>query len=192
MSRSDPKKTPIDIKQADIVAAARQFVDGLADKEGLSAAITEGQEIAAIVESLGLSNKLLAAVHLYPLIRDNFIDENSLNNNGFSDISRIVIDLEQLGRFSLPSGWRPGEELAGKQSEALRKMLLAVVSDVRLVLIRIAEQLFRMRHVKTAPSEVQQALAIETREIYAAPRKSARRLAAQMGAGGPRISVSRS
>jgi len=168
MSRSNPENAPTEAEQADIVNAAQQFVDALPEKEGLSAAITEGREIAAIVESLGLSNNLLAAVHLYPLVRDNFVDENTLNNNGFSSISRIVLDLEQLGRFSLPSGWRPGEVLAGKQSEALRKMLLAVVSDVRLVLVRIAEQLYRIRHVTTATSEVQQAVAIETREIYAA------------------------
>jgi GTP pyrophosphokinase len=168
MSRSNPENATTGVEYADIVDTARQFVDALAQKEGLSAAITEGREIAAIVESLGLSNKLLAAAHLYPLVRGQFIDENTLNNNGFSNISRIVIDLQQLGRFSLPPGWRPGEALAGKQSEALRKMLLAVVSDARLVLIRIAEQLYRIRHVKTATSEEQQAVAIETREIYAA------------------------
>jgi len=168
MSRSDPENAPTGVEYADIVDTARQFVDALAQKEGLSAAITEGREIEAIVESLGLSNKHLAAVHLYPLVRGQFIDENTLNNNGFSSISRIVIDLQQLGRFSLPPDWRPGEALAGKQAEALRKMLLAVVSDVRLVLVRIAEQLYRMRHAKTATIEEQQALAIETREIYAA------------------------
>jgi GTP pyrophosphokinase len=168
MSRSNPENAANDSEQADIVETARQFIDALPESEGLSAAITEGREIAAIVESLGLSNELLAAVHLYPLIRSHFIDENTLNNNGFSNISRIVIDLDQLGHFSLPSGWRPGEALAGKQSEALRKMLLAVVSDVRLVLVRIAEQLYRMRQAKTANHEEQQAIAIETREIYAA------------------------
>jgi GTP pyrophosphokinase len=47
-------------------------------------------------------------------------------------------------------------------------MLLAVVSDVRLVLARIAEQLYRLRHAKSAPPEQQQRLAVETREIYAA------------------------
>jgi GTP pyrophosphokinase len=47
-------------------------------------------------------------------------------------------------------------------------MLLAVVSDVRLVLVRIAEQLYRIRHAKTATNEEQQAVALETREIYAA------------------------
>jgi GTP pyrophosphokinase len=47
-------------------------------------------------------------------------------------------------------------------------MLLAVVSDVRLVLVRIAEQLYRIRLAKAAPENEQHAIAIETREIYAA------------------------
>ncbi|NIA27602.1 MAG: RelA/SpoT family protein [Desulfobulbaceae bacterium] len=168
MSRSNPENPPTNVEYADIVDTARQFVDALAEKEGLSVAITEGREIAAIVESLGLSNKLTAAAYLYPLVRDRLIDEKTLNNNDFAAISRTILDLQQLGRFSLSPDWRPGEALAGKQSEALRKMLLAVVSDVRLVLVRIAEQLYRMRHAKTAKIEEQQALAIETREIYAA------------------------
>ena len=75
--------------------------------------------------------------------------------------------MQQLHQFSLPAHWRPGESLAAQQSEALRKMLLAVVSDVRLVLVRIAEQLYRLRSAKRAPREEQQALALETREIYA-------------------------
>ncbi|MEM9690335.1 MAG: bifunctional (p)ppGpp synthetase/guanosine-3',5'-bis(diphosphate) 3'-pyrophosphohydrolase, partial [Pseudomonadota bacterium] len=51
---------------------------------------------------------------------------------------------------------------------ALRKMLLASVSDVRLILVRIAEQLHRMRIAKTAPADEQRRVATETREIYAA------------------------
>jgi GTP pyrophosphokinase len=54
-----------------------------------------------------------------------------------------------------------------QQSEALRKMLLAVVSDVRLVLVRIADQLYRLRKAKDAPRELKEALALEAREIYA-------------------------
>jgi GTP pyrophosphokinase len=73
----------------------------------------------------------------------------------------------QLGAFSLPEDWQPGEALAVSQSEALRKMLLAVVSDVRLVLIRIAEQLYKLRAARDAATSRQRALAIETREIYA-------------------------
>jgi GTP pyrophosphokinase len=124
-------------------------------------AVRDGEAIAAIVASLGLPQDVVAAVHLYPLFRDNLLDDNSLNTNKLSALVR-------LGRFSLPADWQPGEALAVQQSEALRKMLLAVVSDVRLVLVRIAEQLHRMREAKAASDAEKQALSTETREIYAA------------------------
>lgn len=150
-----------------VVGTVQGFLDSLPDQDRLKSAIDEGSQIAKIVAPLGLPQELLAAVHVYPLYRDNLLGRNSLQNNPLRDISRFIIGLEQLNQFSLPKDWQPGEALAVQQSEALRKMLLAVVSDVRLVLVRIAEQLFRLRQAKTAPREVQQALALEAREIYA-------------------------
>jgi len=153
---------------AEQIAVAKAFAASLPEQPLLAAALQEGEAIADIVGSLGLSNDVIAAVHLYPLFRDNLADDNLLETSDLGDIPRIVRDLVQLGHISLSSEWEPGEALARPQSEALRKMLLAVVSDVRLVLVRIAEQLHRMREAKSAPIETQQALAIETREIYAA------------------------
>jgi len=168
MSTSKHEINPNSAEQADIVSVTQRFLGTLGDEPATAAAIAEGHEVAAIVESLGLPDNLLAAVTLYPLIREEVVDINILEKNDLHDLSKVIIDLIQLDRFSLPSGWLPGEVLAAKQSEALRKMLLAVVSDVRLVLVRIAEQLYRMRRVKRKSIDEQQAVAIETREIYAA------------------------
>ncbi|MDH3545723.1 MAG: bifunctional (p)ppGpp synthetase/guanosine-3',5'-bis(diphosphate) 3'-pyrophosphohydrolase [Gammaproteobacteria bacterium] len=153
--------------QAAAIETMQRFLAALPADPGTRAAIAEGRDIAAIVRSLGLSAELVAAVLAYPLARDDILSIKDLENSELSDLSRIIIDLVQLGRFTLPADWRPGEALAVKQSEALRKMLLAVVSDVRLVLVRIAEQLYRLRHAKTTTVARQQALAIETQEIYA-------------------------
>ena len=168
MSTSKHEINPNSAEQADIFSATQRFLETLADDPVTAAAIAEGREVAAIVESLGLPKTLLAAVELHPLVRENIVDLKLLENNELSALSQIILDLDQLDRFSVPSGWRPGDALAAKQSEALRKMLLAVVSDVRLVLVRIAEQLYRMREVKHAPKDEQQAVALESREIYAA------------------------
>ena len=168
MSSSKHENSANSVDQAGIVAATSKFLDTFEGDSAASVQIAEGRAIAAIVESLGLSKDLLAAIHLYPLLRDNIVNIKTLENNKLSDLSRIILDLVQLGRFSLPSEWRPGEALAAKQSDSLRKMLLAVVSDVRLVLVRIAEQLHRLRNAKQASTEEQRAIAIETREIYAA------------------------
>ena len=154
--------------QAVMVERAELLIGTLASSPEARAAIDEGRQIAAIVESLGLPDELLAAALVYPLVREELLDDKALEINDLDGISRIIIDLVQLGHFALPAGWEPGEALAARQSEALRKMLLAVVSDVRLVLVRIAEQLYRLRKAKDAPLEEQRSIAIETREIYAA------------------------
>ena len=149
-------------------ATVEKLIDTLPATAALSRAVEQGRQIVEIVAALGLPPDVLAAVRLCPLFRAKLIDENDLQNNNLEGISRLVIELDQLSRFQLPDDWSPGEALAVQQSEALRKMLLAVVSDVRLVLVRIAEQLYRLREAKKAPANVQHALALETREIYAA------------------------
>ena len=151
-----------------LVAAAREFLDALPEQEQIRQQRAEGRAIADIVEGLGLSPDVIAAVHVYPLLRDDLLGCAKLEASDIGELAGIAHGLVQLGRFRLPPDWQPGEALAVQQSEALRKMLLAVVSDVRLVLVRIAEQLYRLRLAKKAPMDEQQALAIETREIYAA------------------------
>lgn len=151
-----------------LVGAAREFLDALPEQEQIRQQRAEGRAIADIVEGLGLSPAVIAAVHVYPLLRDDLLGSAKLEASDIGELAGIAHGLVQLGRFRLPPDWQPGEALAVQQSEALRKMLLAVVSDVRLVLVRIAEQLYRLRLAKKAPLDEQQALAIETREIYAA------------------------
>ena len=168
MAASKPENHDNGAEQASIVRGARELVAELADQPGIEASIRDGRDIAAIVESLGLPPDVVAAVHVYPLIRDDYLDIKTIENSELSDLSRIIGALLRLGQFSLPPDWQPGEALAVQQSEALRKMLLAVVSDVRLVLVRIAEQLHRLRLAKSAPTPTRQALALETREIYSA------------------------
>ena len=150
-----------------IVEAVRAYLDGLPDQDGLAPCIAEGCAIAEILEPLVLPTPIIAAVHAYPLFRDELLNISSIENRDIKSISRFIIGLKQLDEFSLPRNWQPGEALAVQQSEALRKMLLAVVSDVRLVLVRIADQLYRLREAKDAPDELKEALALETREIYA-------------------------
>ncbi len=168
MSLSDAEKQPAGGDAENLVAEVREYLAALPRKDGVDQAIDEGEQIAAIIKPLGLPANIVAAVYAYPLFREQLLNINSLENNVLTDLSRFVIGLQQLNQFSLPAAWQPGEALAVQQSEALRKMLLAVVSDVRLVLVRIAEQLFRLRQARRAPRAVQLSLALETREIYAA------------------------
>ncbi len=168
MSAIETQKQHSDGDTDDIVVDLRRYLAALPSKDGLQQAIDEGEQVAAIIRPLGLPAGIVAAVYAYPLYRENILNSKDLQNKELKDISRFILGLHQLDQFSLPSNWQPGAALAARQSDALRKMLLAVVSDVRLVLVRIAEQLYRLREARKAQRDVQQSLAIETREIYAA------------------------
>ena len=163
--RENEAKSSEQVTTADDV---RRFLDTLPEQADITALRAEGEAIATILEPLSLPGSVLAAVYVYPLLRDGRLSRKDLHGSSIANLSDLINGLVQLGRFSLPADWQPGEALAVQQSEALRKMLLAVVSDVRLVLVRIAEQLYRLRLAKKAAVDEQRAIAVETREIYAA------------------------
>ncbi|MBV6423646.1 MAG: GTP pyrophosphokinase [Steroidobacteraceae bacterium] len=75
--------------------------------------------------------------------------------------------LDALGDLGLPKAWQPASGLDARQAETLRKMLLAVVSDPRLVLARLAIQLVQLRAARDLPADEQARLATGTREIFA-------------------------
>lgn len=152
-------------EQDGIVAIVRQHLSTLPARAEPQRA--EGRAVAGILERLDLPPGLIAAAHLYPLIRDRWLTLEDIADTPISMLKGTLEGLLQLGRISLPPDWHPGEALAVSQSEALRRMLLAVVADARLVLIRIAEQLWRLRSAKAASPGDQRSVAVETREIYA-------------------------
>lgn len=151
----------------EVLLRAQNILDGIPDQAAVAGARAEGAEICSILAPLGLPPVLSAAVQLYPAVREGHLDKNTVQKAAIAELDNLVDGLVQLGGFALPPNWKPGEALATQQSEALRKMLLAVVSDARLVVARIGEQLYRLRHSKDAPVSQQRAIALETQEIYA-------------------------
>jgi GTP pyrophosphokinase len=79
----------------------------------------------------------------------------------------IALALVRLGDLGLPRDWSPLQGLDSRQAETVRKMLLAVVSDPRLVLARLAEQLVWLRHARELPAEERERLAAEARAVFA-------------------------
>ncbi len=167
MAISEHENGQIDATRAVIAGKVGDFAAALPDREEIAAARGQGEQICSILEPLGLPEALMAAVRIYPLRKAGLIVAKDLQELRIEGLPELVQGLVQLDRFSLPPDWQPGEALAVQQSEALRKMLLAVVSDARLVLVRIAEQLLRLRLAKGAAPDEQRSLAVETQEIYA-------------------------
>ncbi len=125
---------------------------------------TEAAEImGGLTESTELAHALLAR----PVIaRASLTAEQTAGIVG-AGATEIAVALQRLGTLGLPRDWSPAQGLDHRQAETLRKMLLAVVSDPRLVLARLAEELVALRHARTLPAAERERRALEARTIYA-------------------------
>jgi len=124
-------------------------------------------DVAQIVRSLEADDDIVIAAMIAPLMDAKFLDRDSAGKRFGAEGARLARELNQLGEFGLATDWTPERGLGTRQSETLRKMLLAVIGDVRLVVVRLAEQLQKLRSAKTFSVSDQRRLAIETREVYA-------------------------
>ncbi len=86
--------------------------------------------------------------------------------------AETAVALLKLGELGLPRNWTPAQGLNARQAETLRKMLLAVVSDPRLILARLAEHLVGLRHARDLASDAaglteRERRAVEARAVFA-------------------------
>jgi len=145
------------------IAALREIDLPAEDEAVRSAAL----DVAEIVRALDADDEVVIAAMIQPLLDGGFIEREGAVKRFGDEPLRLARALSQLGQFGLPADWTPERGLEAAQAEALRKMLLAVIGDVRLVVVRLAEQLQRMRSAKGVGAARQRKLAVETREVYA-------------------------
>ncbi len=134
--------------------------------EGEAARI-QALAVAEIVRTLDADDEVVIAAMIQPLLDGKFIEREMAEKRFGMEAARLARALSQLGHFGLPPDWTPERGLEAAQAESLRKMLLAVIGDVRLVVVRLAEQLQKMRSAKQVVPALQRKLAMETREVYA-------------------------
>ena len=126
-----------------------------------------GLDVADIVRTLDADDDVVIAALLQPLMDAKLLEREAAEKRFGADAVRLARNLSQLGEFGLPADWTPEQGLESGQAEALRKMLLTVIGDVRLVVVRLAGQLQKMRAAKSFDPVQQRKLATETREVYA-------------------------
>jgi GTP pyrophosphokinase len=135
--------------------------------DGWFEAAHEGEETASIVAALDAERVIVAGALLHPLLARGLMSRAQAAAALGDQAASFATELDRLGEFRASAQWTPGRGLSAGQADALRRMLLAVVTDPRLVLVRLAEQLRRMRHARDLDEAGQLHLAWETREIYA-------------------------
>jgi GTP pyrophosphokinase len=135
--------------------------------DGWASARQQGDETAAILAALDAERDIIAGALLEPLVARGLIERAEAVAT-FGEAATVLAEgLGRLGEFRAGAPIASGSGLSAGQADALRRMLLAVVTDPRLVLVRLAEQLRRMRRARELPDAERLRLAWETREIYA-------------------------
>jgi len=104
-------------RQGAPVEKAAAILDALPDNPSIRALRREGEDIGNILKPLGLPPVLDFAVQLYPVARDGQLNIRDLQKTGIEELPALVQGLLQLGRFSLPKDWKPGEALATSASQ---------------------------------------------------------------------------
>jgi GTP pyrophosphokinase len=130
-------------------------------------ALGHSPEAAEVIGALTDNAELANALLLSPVLNREGITPEKLDQVVPPAALRIAAELQRIGDIGLPRDWSPAQGLDPRQAETVRKMLLAVISDPRLVLARLAEQLVRLRHAKDGPADERERLALEARAIFA-------------------------
>src|SRR6202049_134837 len=117
-------------------------------------------EVAAILTDLKLDDSTIAAALLHDTIEDTAATRDEIDQMFGKDIGALVEGLTKLKRLDLVTK-------EAKQAENLRKLLLAIADDVRVLLIKLADRLANMRTLHTGTPETRRRIAEETLDIYA-------------------------
>ena len=154
------------------LAATRQAIEHLG---GAPPDLAFGTEAAEVMGSLTENVELATAVLVKSALAQGAANDGERGELTEASLSRVAhpeavetaTALLRLGELGLARNWSPSQGLNARQAEMLRKMLLAVVSDPRLVLARLAEQLVRLRHARDLHDEERERLAVEARAVFA-------------------------
>ena len=120
--------------------------------------ITHPLAVATILAELGMSGPTLAAALLHDTVEDCGYSLDSLREDFGDEVAELVDGVTKLDKVKY------GEASA---AETVRKMVVAMARDIRVLVIKLADRLHNMRTLRWMPEEKQQKKARETLEIYA-------------------------
>ncbi|MGD0009433.1 MAG: bifunctional (p)ppGpp synthetase/guanosine-3',5'-bis(diphosphate) 3'-pyrophosphohydrolase [Terriglobia bacterium] len=122
--------------------------------------ISHPLEVVQILAEMKLDLVCLTAGMLHDVVEDTGTTSEAIEREFGPEVARIVDGVTKIGRIRFMSR----EE---QQAESFRKMVLAMVDDIRVVLVKLADRLHNMRTLEYLPPDRQERVARETLEIYA-------------------------
>ncbi len=116
--------------------------------------------VSCIVAELGLDDVTIAAALLHDALEDTDVDLGQLEAEFGAEVATIVDGVTKLDRIKFDSK-------EAQQAASMRKMLVAIAKDVRVLIIKLADRLHNMRTLAALPQSKQHRIAQETLDIYA-------------------------
>ena len=116
--------------------------------------------VAKIIISLGLDSQAIAATLLHDVVEDTEATLDDIKRLFGDEVALLVDGVTKIGRISINSKEQ-------EQAESLRKMLIAMGKDIRVIIIKLADRLHNMRTLDAIPEQKQREKSLETLEIYA-------------------------
>ena len=117
-------------------------------------------EVAHILADLRLDAITLTAALLHDAVEDTEYPVSRMEERFGPEVAHLVEGVTKIGRLNITAP-------EARQAENVRKMLLAMVTDVRVVLVKLADRLHNMRTLQYLEPDKQQRIARETLDIYA-------------------------
>jgi GTP pyrophosphokinase len=127
--------------------------------------LSKAREMAEILQSMQMDLDALRAALLYPWHEQQLIDDETIVNLSSNRVKVLVVNVSEMAAIKTLHG--KGRNLSGVQVDNLRRMLMAMVADVRAVVIKLAERVAYLRDIKNAEEEVRVLAAREISDIYA-------------------------
>lgn len=116
--------------------------------------------VARIVADMGLDEVTVAAALLHDAVEDTGVTLEEIAEQYGDDVARIVDGVTKLDRVQFDSK-------AAQQAASMRKMLVAMAKDLRVLMIKLADRLHNMRTLGAMAADKQNRIARETLDVYA-------------------------
>ena len=122
--------------------------------------ITHPVAVAGVIADIGLDEASIVAALLHDAVEDTELTLADISQAFGDEVASIVDGVTKLDRLQFDS-------LEAQQAATMRKMLVAMARDLRVLIIKLADRLHNMRTLASSPLEKQQRVAQETLDIYA-------------------------
>ncbi len=116
--------------------------------------------VCEIIISLGMDSQSIAAALLHDVVEDTPIALEEIEESFGEEVALIVDGVTKIGRIFFSTKEQ-------QQAESLRKMLVAMAKDIRVIVIKLADRLHNMRTLDAMPEQKRRDVALETMEVYA-------------------------